>query len=93
MGLVTEMTDPTQIMLRDIPIASEIENNIDKLPLDLAKSVFIQRCKLFASRHDTLSDNMNKLYAVIWGQSSLALQTEIISLEDYEDEKKTFDCL
>ena len=58
-----------------------------------AKSVFIQRCKLFASRQDKLSDNMNKLYAVIWGQSSLALQTEIISLEDYEDKKKTFDCL
>ena len=31
-GLVTKMTDPTQIMLRDIPRASEIEKNIDKLP-------------------------------------------------------------
>ena len=77
MGLVTEMTDSTHIMLRDIPRASEIEKNIDKLPLNpetdkklikemkaSAKSVCIQSCKLFASRQDKLGDNMNKLYAV-----------------------------
>ena len=57
-----------------------------------AKSVFTQRCNFFASRQDKLSDDMNKLYVVIWGQSSLALQTKIISLEDDEDKKKTFDC-
>ena len=74
MELVTEMTDPTQIMLRDIPRASEIEKNIDKVSLDpetdkdfkkemkaSAKSVFTQRCKLCASRQDKLSDDMNKL--------------------------------
>ena len=86
MGLVTDMTDLIQTILRDIPKLSEIEKNIDKLPLnslsnkDLinerkasSKSVFTQRCKLFASRQDKLNDNMNKLYAVIWGQSSLVL--------------------
>ena len=71
----------------------DIDKDLIKEMKASAKSVFIQRCKLFASRQDKLGDNMNKLYAVSWGQSSLARQSEIISLEYYEDKKNPFDCL
>jgi len=49
--------------------------------------------KLFAVRRQGVKHNMVKLYCVIWVNCTHPLQTEVTSIQEYDTNKKTFNCL
>ena len=54
-------------------------------------SLYKEEMKLFASRRNVLRQNQIKLWGVIWGQCSPALQTEIKGNEDFSSEMVKYD--
>ena len=47
--------------------------------------------KMFIDRKMRLKSNMRKLYALVWGQCTQGLKSEIIGLKDYDENKKKAD--
>ena len=45
--------------------------------------------KMFLDRKMLMQDNTKKLYALVWGQCTQALKSELMGLKDFEEYKKT----
>ena len=69
---------------------AEVEDNGLKESLDF---LFKEEMKMFAGRENMLCQNQIKLWGVIWGQCSPALQTEIKGNDDYLGESSKYNCV
>jgi hypothetical protein len=49
--------------------------------------------RVFASRRSVAKQNKTKLYGVIWGQCSPALQSELTGDTDFKEKSSVFDCI
>ena len=55
----------------------------DKKDDNLEKDIYKEKVKLYVSGISLLSRNQEKVFGIIWGQCSAALQSKIKSLADY----------
>jgi len=64
-----------------------LEDPADQIEKDIQR----ERIKQFVSREYVLRSNMEKLYGLLWGQCSSALQATIKGINEYEDKSDDFD--
>ena len=90
-----------------IPLITNFENPVDNFedkyaPADLtteqeAKPSFVKKWELkykrFLDHEENLTENTNKLYALIMGQCTTALQSVIKGDSEYEAKSRTYDAL
>ena len=67
-----------------------IEDSALKESLDF---LYKEEMKMFANRRNVLQQNQIKLWGVIWGQCSPALQTEIKGNDDFLEESNKYNCV
>ena len=61
----------------------------DSLEVDIYK----EKVKVYVSGLSHLSRNIEKVYGIVWGQCSSALQAKIKSVSGYHEKSSTLDCL
>ena len=71
---------------KHMPSAMENPNNIQK---EIQK----EQVKQYIACEMLLKSNMVKVYGLVWGQCSAALQSYINGLDSYEDKRDCFDVL
>ena len=100
--LVRDIQDPLQNLIKEIPKKSDLveEFGFSELTEDEKKAyeepikdLYAQNMKLFAVKRQGVKHNVVKLYGIIWGNCSHSLQTELASIEGYEDKHKSFNSL
>ena len=52
-----------------------------------------QEIKQFVCKKQTLKNNINKIYAIVWGQCISGVQSVLKGEEDFEKRKEDVDCL
>ena len=101
--VIKDMKDPTKEIMKQIPRKTKLLREFGALPnmtddeLDEIKEavtdLYTQDMKLYTTRKQSLRQNMVKLYGIIWGNCTHALQTKIAAVVDYEEKSKEYDCL
>ena len=82
-----ETKDPlAALQVNHMPTA--IEN-----PSEIEKEIQKERIKQYVSREVNIRRNTEKAFGIVWGQCSLALQSEIKGNRDYEEKSARFDIL
>ena len=66
---------------------------LDDAADQIEKDIQRERIKQFVSREYVLRSNMEKLYGLLWGQCSSALQATIKGINEYEDKSDDFDII
>ena len=67
--------------------------SLDDTGDQIEKDIQRERIKKFVSREYILRSNMEKLYGLLWGQRSSALQATIKGRSEYEDKSDDFDAI
>ena len=62
-------------------------------PNDIQKEIQKERVKQYVAREMLLKSNMVKVYGLVWGQCSAALQSYVKGLDSYEEKSDVFDVL
>ena len=65
----------------------------EDIPDDLKEEYNKMKVKEHIKRKRTLRDNQRKIYAVIWGQCSTAMQASVKALDEYEERNLACDCI
>ena len=81
-----KIEDPIKVMESKHKPKS-LEDAADQIEKDIQR----ERIKQFVSREYVLRSNMEKLYGLLWGQCSSALQATIKRISEYEDKSDDFD--
>ena len=66
-----------------------LDDAADQIERDIQR----ERIKQFVSRDYVLRSNMEKLYGLLWGQCSSAVQATIKGTSEYEDKCDDFDAI
>ena len=95
--LVRDIQDPLLNLIKEIPKTSDLEEEFGCSELtedekkayeEPIKDLYAQNMKHFAVKRQGVKHNVVKLYGIIWGNCSHSLQTELASIEGYEDKHK-----
>ena len=79
-----EVTSGSGIQADEVKLETETSNEQEDITLkESLDFLFKEEMKMFASRKNILKQNQIKLWGVIWGQCSPALQTELKGNQDY----------
>ena len=89
--LVTDLVDPTQNFLNNMPKPAFDTTQAAADPMK--KAVNDQMAKQFAQRIDALRTNIAKVYGLVWGQCTTGLQAEIKSEDDYNTKASAYNTL
>ena len=89
--LVTDLVDPTQNFLNNMPKPAFDATQAAADPMK--KAVNDQMAKQFAQRIDALRTNIAKVYGLVWGQCTTGLQAEIKSEDDYNTKASAYNTL
>ena len=91
--VIKDMKDPTKQMLGQLPRKSKLTEEFGSLDVmgedemeeinEAIKDLYLQDMKLYTTRKQALRHNMVKLYGIIWGNCSHALQTELAAIKGY----------
>ena len=101
--LIRDMEDPTRTLILDIPRKTEMTKelgDLEELPAEVQEELlasvsdlYAQSIKIFATRRRKLKENITKVYGIAWGNCSHPLQTEIASMAEYQEKRKSFDAV
>ena len=80
-----KLQDPIKVM-ESKHRPKSLEDSADQIERDIQR----ERIKKFVSRDYVLRSNMEKLYGLLWGQCSSALQATIKGINEYEDTSDDF---
>ena len=69
-------------------MSTAIEN-----PSDIEKEILKERIEQCVARESNVCHNMEKAFGIIWGQCSLALQSDIKGNSSYKEKSAKFDIL
>ena len=86
--LLEQRKDPADDIVKQAP--KDLVNNKDS---DVEKWMNLERCKRHMRRLETLENNKQTLYGLMWGQCSSGLQEVIKADDDYKKKAKDFDCV
>ena len=89
--IITELVDPTQAFIDNMP--DPVFNAQQVLNNPFRQAVNDQMAKDFARSIHVLKSNVTKIYSLVWGQCTSALQSEIKSIDDYDVHAATYDTL
>ena len=81
-----KLEDPIKVMESKHKPKS-LDGTADQIEKDIQR----ERIKQFVSREYVLRSNMEKLYGLLWGQCSSALQATIKGISEYEEKSDDFD--
>jgi len=90
---VKEISDPLKSLMKDMPKQTDLiaeiglsdEDRKDTTMMESIQKLYLEEMKVFASRTSVAKQNKTKLYGVIWGQCSPALQTELMGDTKFKD--------
>ena len=85
--LLEQREDPADAIVKEAP--KDLVTNKDS---DVEKWMNLERCKTYMRRLETLENNKQTLYGLIWGQCSHGLQEVVKADDDYKKKAKDFDC-
>ncbi len=96
--VINEIENPMTTLATLLPKIANIYNEfgIDEATADAETkesiaTMFKEEMKQFVSRKIKLKDNMDKLYEVVWGQCSPALQSDMKGTKDFKTKEKERD--
>ena len=77
--------------IKDVEKPEDLTNDEGKS----ASMVFVwnEEMKNYLKRRNALQSNKRAVYAIVWGQCSLQMQSKIEALDDYEGKRDQCDCL
>ena len=88
--LFKDMVDPeTKFKSKRKPIKLDEAQKDDELEKDIYK----EHVKVYVAGLTLLTRNQEKVFGIIWGQCSAALQSKLKSLAEYEDRSSSLDSL
>ena len=98
---VKGITDPLKPLMKDIPKQSDLvkemelsaDDQKDDALMESIQKLHMEEMKVFAARRSVAKQNKTKLYGVIWGQCSPALQSELMGEPDFKEKSSAFDCI
>ena len=72
---------------------SDIDEEEKESLLITIQELHTQKIKIFAVRQELLTQNLTKIYRVIWGNCTSSLQTKVRSLEGFDEKYSANNCL
>ncbi len=98
---VRDIKDPVKLLLKDMPTEADLitdmgltdEQKKDVSMMASITKLFGEDMKVFAGQRLVLKQNKTKLYGVIWGQCTSALQSEMMGDLEYKAKSADFDCV
>ena len=87
--LVRDLKDPTIVLNKSRPTALSSEDKKDGIMV----MIQTEEIKQFVKNRSTLWQNIIKLYGIIWGQCSPALQRELEGDPEYLTKSSAYNCL
>jgi hypothetical protein len=65
----------------------------DEFKDESLKYIWKKDMDTYMKRRDEQKTNLRKIYAIVWGQCSVLMQSKVESLEDFEAKKTACDCV
>ena len=98
---VREIKDPIKLLLKDMPTEADlvadmgltVDQQMDTSMMASINKLFGEDMKVFAGQRLVVKQNKTKLYGVIWGQCTSALQSELMGDPAYKMKLTEFDCV
>ena len=100
------LEDPNDNLNKQMPRIESIKNQIDSQELDpevdkeeikltkqSIKELYQQEMRLYAGRKQQLQSNKSKLFGTIWIQCTSTIQSKLMNLKNYNEKRKSYDCL
>ena len=103
--LVKEMSNPVHNLMKSIPTLSKLKKEWDmegdesllaeeeKSTIEDLKELLSPEQKAFVDRKSTLTQNLSKLYGLIWGQCTPKLKEDVMGMDEYEVKSNEYACL
>ena len=70
---------------------TKLSDENQKSPIE--RMIQDQEIKQFVYKKQTLKNNINKIYAIVWGQCTSGVQSVLKGEEDFEEREEDVDCL
>jgi hypothetical protein len=98
---VRDIADPMKPLMKVMSKLSDLTDDMvltdaeraDALMIESLGKLHAEEMKVFAARRAMLRQNKTKVYSVIWGQCSPALQSELMGEQEYQTMSTSFDCI
>ena len=95
-GIFKDFTIPTVTRPVKPTAPPDIYDLVAVADHDIDLSIFLEDVKEYVKRRNVLSENVKKLYSVIWGQCSMPMRAKLGAIPDFdviEDDKNSADLL
>ena len=103
--LVKELEDPMRRLLRSMPTTKSLIidwgldlNDMspleeDKIVIESLKELLGPERKSFEERRSILTQNLTKMFGLVWGQCTPKLRGDIMGMKEYQEKANEYNCI